>query len=245
MAIQGQAVLAIWNGIQQDAETEFLNWHVHEHIPERVALPGFRRGRRYVALDGHPKFFNFYEADRPEDFTSDAYHAALNTPSPWTKAVVRHFTDTSRTVCRVLASWGCGEGALVEAVRLSGGEATDAFLHRLADSVLPEIAARPGVVGAHLLKGQGEMGRQNTEETRLRGGPDAVADVIVLVELTDAAILSTLRASGPLCDDSLRAVGAEGEIRRGVYALQYSLSKDELPHLLQASAGQGNRKSMT
>ena len=67
VALLGSAVLAIWNGIDADAEADFVRWHIKEHIPERVGLLGFRRGRRYVALEGTPKFFNFYETDNVED----------------------------------------------------------------------------------------------------------------------------------------------------------------------------------
>ena len=63
MALAGQGVLAIWNGIEDEAEADFVAWHVREHIPERVAVPGFLRGRRYVAVAGAPKYFNFYELD--------------------------------------------------------------------------------------------------------------------------------------------------------------------------------------
>jgi hypothetical protein len=51
MGLLGKGVLAIWNGIAPEAEEDFVAWHVREHIPERVALSGFLRGRRYVALD--------------------------------------------------------------------------------------------------------------------------------------------------------------------------------------------------
>ncbi len=63
MALAGRGVLAIWNGIAEEAEADFLAWHVREHIPERVAVPGFLRARRYVALRGEPRYFNFYEHD--------------------------------------------------------------------------------------------------------------------------------------------------------------------------------------
>src|SRR5690606_21876943 len=104
MSIYGKGVLAIWNGIRDGFEDEFLHWHVREHIPERVVLPGFMRGRRYAAFDGHPSFFNFYETRDVSDLSSDAYRAELDRPSQWTQSVVRNFTDTSRTICEVAAS---------------------------------------------------------------------------------------------------------------------------------------------
>ncbi len=66
MALAGKGVLAIWNGIAAEAEADFVAWHIGEHIPERVAVPGFLRGRRYVAERGTPKYFNFYETETPE-----------------------------------------------------------------------------------------------------------------------------------------------------------------------------------
>ena len=73
MPLAGQGVLAIWNGIEDEAEADFVAWHVREHIPERVAVPGFLRGRRYVAEVGAPKYFNFYETESPEALISPAY----------------------------------------------------------------------------------------------------------------------------------------------------------------------------
>ena len=73
MPLAGQGVLAIWNGIEDEAEADFVAWHVREHIPERVAVPGFLRGRRYVAEVGAPKYFNFYETESPETLVAPAY----------------------------------------------------------------------------------------------------------------------------------------------------------------------------
>ena len=63
MSLAGQAVVAIWNGIAPEGRTEFYEWHNREHMPERVGIPGFRRGRRYIAKYGTPEFFTLYEAD--------------------------------------------------------------------------------------------------------------------------------------------------------------------------------------
>ncbi|HSV25798.1 MAG TPA: hypothetical protein VLJ17_22580, partial [Xanthobacteraceae bacterium] len=89
MALLGKGLLAIWNGITDSAEAEFVRWHIREHIPERVGLPGFLRGRRYAAHGGHPKYFNFYETETPQTLESAAYRARLNAPTAWTQAVVK------------------------------------------------------------------------------------------------------------------------------------------------------------
>ena len=48
--LAGEAVIATWNGITPEGRDEFYAWHIQEHIPERVGIPGFRRGRRYLAV---------------------------------------------------------------------------------------------------------------------------------------------------------------------------------------------------
>ena len=110
MALLGTGVVAIWNGIDPEAVDDFVEWHIREHIPERVGLPGWLRGRRYVAVEAEPAFFNFCETDTPAALTSPVYLARLNDPTPWTRKVVAHFRDTSRTVCEVVSSLGGGEG---------------------------------------------------------------------------------------------------------------------------------------
>jgi len=227
MSLLGKGVLAIWNGIDQDAEDEFLKWHVHEHIPERVALPGFLRGRRYVAIDGFPKFFNFYETSSASDLVSPAYREALNDPSEWTRNVVRFFRDTSRTICDVAMSTGEGEGVFMETLRLRSHMDAPEFKRGLVETVLNAVSREYGVVGTHLLEGQAGTGTGETAELRLRGRPDETAAWVLLVEAVDQGAIKALR-KGVLSEDSLTAAGVDHEIRRGMYALQFSLAASEL-----------------
>jgi hypothetical protein len=44
------AVLAFFHHIVAGREAEFEEWSQHEHLPERIALPGFVMGRRYEAV---------------------------------------------------------------------------------------------------------------------------------------------------------------------------------------------------
>jgi hypothetical protein len=171
MALIGRGVLAIWNGIAARAEDEFVAWHVREHIPERVGLPGFLRGRRYVAVDADPKYFNFYEAETPGAFSSTEYKARLNAPTDWTRRVVSDFTDTSRTVCRVAWSLGIGEGGWIEAITLETDLDAVQFGAALHSGLRDAVSAVPGIAGIHLLEGEGGTGQLDTAEKRLRGRP--------------------------------------------------------------------------
>jgi hypothetical protein len=233
MSLLGKGVLAIWNGIDPEHEEEFLAWHVHEHIPDRVALPGFLRGRRYVALDGTPKYFNFYETGSVADLDSPAYRHSLDTPSSWTRAVIRHFSHTSRTICRVASTLGRGEGAVIETLRLGTPLPSPEFRQGLA-GMLDEAAREPGVVGVHLLEGLSERHPpRETAEMRLRGGPDETVDWIILVDAVHAGVLKRL-LQAPLNERNLTNAGAEPGIRRGTYALQFSLAKPDMENTQSA-----------
>ena len=228
MALAGRGVLAIWNGIADEAEADFVAWHVREHIPERVAVPGFLRGRRYVAEVGRPKYFNFYEVEAPETLTSPAYLERLNAPSDWTRRVVRHFKDTSRTICTVSLSRGEGDGGLIAALRLEATPGAGGDLARTIEDAGAEPAlGEPGIVAVHLLEGQPDAGGQ-TAEKALRDRPDEQAAWILLVEATDRAPLDRVLA-GPASAAALAAVGlASPETGRGLYRLQYALARGDL-----------------
>ena len=45
--------------------SDFYEWHDREHIPERVDIDGFQRGRRYISVAGAPRFFTLYNVRDP------------------------------------------------------------------------------------------------------------------------------------------------------------------------------------
>jgi hypothetical protein len=227
MTLLGRGVLAIWNDIAPAAEQDFAAWHVTEHIPERVALPGFLRGRRYVATAGRPKYFNFYETDEVETLTSPAYLARLDDPTAWTRQVVARFQETSRTICRVEASMGRGEGGWIETIRVRSAPAKRDLLGSLERRRLADIVAAPGIVGLHVLQGRPSESGLGSAEKALRNEPDRVVDWVILVEAVEADCLAALRA-GPLSDNALVRRDMADDIDSGTYRLQFALTKTEL-----------------
>lgn len=67
---------------------EFNAWYDTEHVPERVAVPGFETGVRYVCIDGHPDYLAMYDTQDPEVFDTEGYlRVSFDRASPWTKRV--------------------------------------------------------------------------------------------------------------------------------------------------------------
>ena len=146
MSLSGKGAVAIWHDIAPEGRNDFYAWHGHEHMPERAGIPGFLRGRRYVAVAGAPEFFNLYETVTRFTVTGADYLGRLNAPTPWTSATVRHFRCVSRSLCEVAASYGDGQGGLIATIRydVDPSCAVD-HRRRVAQEMLVGIADARGV----------------------------------------------------------------------------------------------------
>ena len=124
MALAGQRAIIIWNDIAPEGRDEFYDWHIHEHIPERLAVPGFRRGSRSIAISPQtkPEFVTLYEIADASVATSAAYLARLNAPTDWTKRATSHFRNTARALTKVLLSEGAGSGGVMATIRFDDSD---------------------------------------------------------------------------------------------------------------------------
>jgi len=224
----GSGVLAIWNNVTPGTEEEFVRWHVREHIPERVSISGFLRARRYVGSAARLKYFNFYETESVDVLQSPAYRARLDSPTEWTKKVVKEFRDTSRTACVVRASVGLGTGACVETIQLRARAdvSADTFVEALRP-VLEQVQGSTDVVAAHLLEGRHDTSKVKAAEKALMAEPDRLADWIILTETLTADAAKALHKD-VLTDRLLVECGASGDIARSVYTLDFALVKADL-----------------
>jgi hypothetical protein len=186
MSLAGLGAVAIWHDIAPEGRGEFYAWHGHQHMPERTGIPGFLRGRRYVAIDGAPEFFNLYETVSRATVAGPDYLARLNAPTPWTTATVRHFRSVARSLCEVAASFGDGQGGLMATFRYAVDNAA-VTRHRsaISQSTLPKLAAEPGVAGCHLLIADEAASAVETAERRLRSEQNIIPRCILLVESWD------------------------------------------------------------
>jgi hypothetical protein len=222
MSLAGLGAVAIWHDLLPEARDAFYEWHNREHMPERCGIPGFRRGRRYIAFDGAPEYFNLYEADSPEVLGGVDYLTRLNHPTPWTRAVVPSFRNVTRGICRVLYSAGVGQGGLIATLRFALPEAVaGAAVQALRQRVLPPLVDAPGVVGVHLLRADDAISRIETSEKQARGDATAIPACALLVEASDER---ALRAPLAALDAELAALGAVGR-EVACYRVQYQRCK--------------------
>ena len=111
-------ILAIFNNVAPGREDEFEAWFQHEHLAERIAVPGFLIGRRHEAIAAQPRYFNFYVTRSAAVLNSPAYLARLDAPTALTRTVMSEiFKDMIRTVCRRTLRLGAMRGTGVVTLR--------------------------------------------------------------------------------------------------------------------------------
>lgn len=70
-------------------EEEFNDWYNTAYIPELRRVPGALGARRYVAVDGQPKYLTVHEVENPGVPDSEPWTRARGA-NPWTARVFPH-----------------------------------------------------------------------------------------------------------------------------------------------------------
>jgi hypothetical protein len=186
-------ILAIFNNVAIGREAEFEDWFQHEHLAERIALPGFLLGRRYEAVSGQPRYFNFYLAESTETFKSAAYLERLDHPTPMTRIVMSEiFKDMNRTVCRRTLLRGAMRGTTAVVVRFD--ECPSKSL--LEDTIEAAVADKTVACGEIWIAASPRE-FPVSEEERLRGGDKKLAAVLLIetLRVADAERLAPVLAA--------------------------------------------------
>lgn len=123
--LRGSAILIIWgsqSNLSIPDERALNDWWTNEHLPERLAIPGFHRTRRYYYSSSDPEsddankgsvqfgtsrrshYLVVYEVSSLSTLTSEPYMQALNTPTPGTKKYLPFVAGLNRSACNVLTS---------------------------------------------------------------------------------------------------------------------------------------------
>jgi hypothetical protein len=177
MTDTAHAVLAFFHDIVAGRETEFEEWFQHEHLPERIAIPGFVMGRRYEAVSAYRSYFHFYAIRSVEDLKSDAYITRVNEPTPLTRTVMSEITrNVFRTVCRRIYRQGVMHGAVAVTARLA-----DRAIEAELRAVIEELVQDRAIACGEIWQSVDPVEFSVSAEERLRGG-DRKLDTCLLVE---------------------------------------------------------------
>ena len=199
--MKGKAAIAMWWEVSPEVRAEWEEWHTVEHMPERLSIPGFLRGSRWIS--GESSYFMLYEAAELGTITSGPYLERLNNPTPWSRKMMPHHRNMVRSLCRVRGRAGDGLGHAAATVRFS-------------QDALPRLEERKGVTSMQLLESVPPAEVPRTEEQKIRGG-DAQADRVLLVCGYDVDAVRT----------ASRELAPPGAVV-GVYRLAFSLTAKDL-----------------
>ena len=224
MPLIGRAAMLLAFDVVQEAIPEHDDWHTHEHLPERLSIPGFLRGTRWVALRGQPRYFVMYEVTQLAILTSEAYLKRLNNPSPWTSKMMPHYRGMTRGFCSVAGSFGLGMGHLCRLLRFKPETGVESSLRKwLLQDVLPQLCSRPGIGSVHLF--EGTLTPTMTNEQRIRGADAGLDWALLLTGYGQDALAAPTQAA--VDSKQLEGHGATG-VLDALYRMDYSLSHQEL-----------------
>jgi hypothetical protein len=208
MPLPGKAAMLLLFDIAQEAIAEHDEWHTHEHLPERLCIPGFVRGTRWRAVRGEPGYFVMYEVEELAVLTSKAYLERLNNPTPWTSKMMPFYRGMTRGLCAVKESFGVGLGGVSLLLRVKRGE-------RLLDGILPGLPSRPGIGSAHVFEGAATP--PMTKEQRIRGADARLGGALLVTGYSQDALESLMQTE---------LAGAQ--LESAIYRLEYALTAREV-----------------
>jgi hypothetical protein len=160
-------------------EEEFNAWYDTEHLPERLAIPGFSSARRWVdpqAPAGTGKYLATYELDSPKVLESPGYlvHVGDNF-TPWSKRCLSRCILFRRWACAQILPGDAPPDPAARALFFACGYVPaehEAEFNRWYDTEhIPLLAAVPGVLRARRFL-----------------DPDAKPRYIALYDLADASV---------------------------------------------------------
>jgi hypothetical protein len=220
MPMAGKGMLLTSMDIDAAHEAEFNRWYNREHLEERVAIDGFLEARRYVAQIGKPKYLSLYSTETFETLDSDAYRAALENQTKWSKANINRFKNMIRAVARITISHGVGRAAALGIIRLRPGGAKDKL--RAALDTLLDPTELDGIISMHLIESDPALSKPLTKDAA--ASDPGAGDWFVLIDAT--SVHSVPLAASRIIDN---AAVKPLVVTNGVYRLLFDLAKSDLP----------------
>lgn len=175
---QAKGLMVFLANFEPQHQQAYRQWHNAEHIPERVGIPGFLLGRRYLHTKDATRFLMCYDTLGEQVLVSDAYLKALNSPTPWTRQALTWFRNPDRNVYTLLSASGPPAPTPVLAVaRFDAGS--------LHTRELPEGVSR---LALYSLDGAGSSVR--TQEAGIHGARSAMDGGLLWLECSDVHLLN-------------------------------------------------------
>jgi hypothetical protein len=213
----GKAVMINWSDVAPEHRQAYYEWHSREHMVGRVSIPGFKRGRRYIAAKASRDFLVCYEVENVDVLTSKAYLDKANAPSALTQRTTPYVLNATRGLAHVRLSTGIGTGGYALTLRFDPEPAREDELEAFLRDALPAITDRPDVTGAHWCVADVEA--SSIVPVERQGRPTKIPNWIVVLEGVSPDSVNAA-CDRHLSADLLRSHGCAAAIERDTYQLQ-------------------------
>lgn len=100
-------------------EEEFNAWYDQEHLPERLAIPGFRSARRWVS---GKTYLATYELDSAAVLNSREYLSFYKNPSAWTRRCLDRCVVFKRWACEQVEPGDAGPHPAAKGLVMNAGD---------------------------------------------------------------------------------------------------------------------------
>ena len=103
---EAKGLLAVWMEPKPENEGDLNRWYAEEHLPERMAVPGFASARRYVSDDASRTYIALYRLTDVGVLAGEAYQHVVRHSTPWTRRVVDNLNGFVRNEYSLEATQG-------------------------------------------------------------------------------------------------------------------------------------------
>jgi hypothetical protein len=217
----GDAALGIWMDVEAAGLDDFNAWYRRQHLPERLSVPGFLRGRRYESAGSGPRYFTLYETADAGVLSSAAYLERLDAPTDWTRRALPLVRRMVRSAYRRVAADALdARAAELVTVRVQPHSGRGPYVRAsLIGDTLPSLLPL-GVAAAAVYESETVGTAVLTEERKLVGGEVVAAPpFLVLCELVPDG------APGPLTTHwRTWSTRVAADVTVDVYRLMYGLT---------------------
>jgi len=143
-------LLAVWMQVPSELDEEFNSWYNTEHVPERMAVPGFLTARRYVVDSTPGHYMAHYDLADLGVLHSEPYASISRNPTPWTRRIVLKLAENIRNEYELVQSIGQAPADVAPYalfVRIETAPEDDAELNAWYEQ--DHLAALQGVAGCY------------------------------------------------------------------------------------------------
>lgn len=206
-----RGVLFVASDVDPAHDQDYNRWYDREHVLERVRIPGFVSGTRYVAIDAPKRYLGLYHTESLAVFGTDAYRQAFLHQTPWSVSNLGRMQAPKRRVCQVLARTGAGQGSALVVIDLASGAGAE-WLEAQGRTLGAELASVDGFVQSCLYLPDVTLSTPLPQES-LEG---RTLNPMLLIHASSSAAAQTLR------QQALARLGPAGTAS-SLYALGWQL----------------------